>query len=193
MNALDVIFSILLSIFILVGVWKGFFKQIFALIGIAAGIFFAIIGFGPLSKVLTQVIPSLPSFIWLILSFLVIFVAIYISCQLLAGLFSKLSQLFLLGWLNRLLGGIIGSIKGITLMSLFLLIVGFLPFQSTLHDVRKDSLMYEPIQRFIPTVYNLVTGFSFNSRDLENKIIEILKDVQGKIDSEMMKYFLYGD
>jgi membrane protein required for colicin V production len=193
MNALDVIFSILLSIFILVGVWKGFFKQIFALIGIAAGIFFAIIGFGPLSKVLTQVIPSLPSFIWLILSFLVIFVAIYISCQLLAGLFSKLSQLFLLGWLNRLLGGIIGGIKGITLMSLFLLIVGFLPFQRTLHDVRKDSLMYEPIQRFIPTVYNLVTGFSFNSRDLENKIIEILKDVQGKLDSEMMKYFLYGD
>lgn len=193
MNALDIIFSILLSIFILIGVWKGFFKQIFALIGIAAGIFFAIIGFGPLSKVLTQVIPSLPSFIWLILSFLVIFVAIYISCQLLAGLFSKLSQLFLLGWLNRLLGGIIGGIKGITLMSLFLLIVGFLPLQSTLHDVRKDSLMYEPIQRFIPTVYNLVTGFSFNSRDLENKIIEILKDVQGKLDSEMMKYFLYGD
>lgn len=193
MNALDVIFSILLSIFILIGVWKGFFKQIFALIGIAAGIFFAIIGFGPLSKVLTQVIASLPSFIWLIVSFLVIFVAIYISCQLLASLFSKLSQLFLLGWLNRLLGGIVGGIKGIALMSLFLLIVGFLPFQRTLHDVRKDSLMYEPIQRFIPTVYNLFTGFSFNSRDLENKIIEILKDVQGKLDSEMMKYFLYGD
>jgi membrane protein required for colicin V production len=193
MNALDIIFSILLSIFILIGVWKGFFKQIFALIGIAAGILFAVIGFGPLSKVFIHVIPSLPSFIWLIVSFLVIFVTIYLSCQLLAGLFSKLSQLFLLGWLNRLLGGIVGGIKGIALISLFLLVVGFLPFQNTLSDIRKDSLMYEPIQRFVPTVYNFFTGFSFSSRDLENTIIEIIKDVQGKLDSEMMKYFLYGD
>lgn len=193
MNALDIIFGTVLSIFVLVGIWKGFFRQILGLIGIVAGVFFGIVGFGPLSKILIRMIPDVPSFIWLFTSFTIIFIFVYLVCRLLARLLSKLSQLFLLGWLNRLLGGVIGGIKGATIISIILLVIGFLPIQKALHDVRQDSLMYEPLQKFIPSVYNILTDFEITSRGFEKKVVGVLKDVQGKLNSEIIKYFFYGD
>jgi membrane protein required for colicin V production len=192
MNALDMIFGVVLLLFIFIGIWKGFFREVLGFTGIIAGIIFGILGFGSLSKALSNLVSGIPPFIWIFLSFMLIFISVYILFRLLAGLLSRLSQMFLLGWLNRVLGGIIGGLKGVSLISLLLLVIGFLPFQKVLHDVRAGSSLYEPIQRFIPSAYNFFSGFSIRSKDFEKKITDTLEDIQGKLSEEIIKYFFYG-
>lgn len=193
MSVIDIIILVVWGIFILLGIKKGFFRETLGLLGVVLGIFLAVIGFAPLSKILHRLVPEIPAVLWIILSFLALFIATYFSSRLLAFVLSKLSSLLLLGWVNRLLGGIAGAFKGALLISLFFLILGLFPFQDILKNTRKNSLLYEPFQRVIPTVYNLFTDFSFSSRKLEQKILNLITDLQGQLNKKAMQYFLYED
>jgi membrane protein required for colicin V production len=193
MSFIDIFFLAVMTGFILFGIWRGFFREVLGLLGIILGILLAIVGFGPISKMLHYFVPEVPVIIWIIISFLAIFLGVYLVSRLLAVVLKKLSSLILLGWLNRLLGGVIGAIKGALLLSLLLLLLGFFPFQDSLKNVRKHSILYEPFQRIIPLVYNVITDFSFSSRKLEKKFIRLIEDLQGKLNEKVMEYFLYED
>jgi membrane protein required for colicin V production len=193
MSAFDLIFLSVLSVFTVLGIWKGFFREILGFVGVILGAFLAILGFGPVSKIFHQLVPDIPSVIWVFLSFLMIFIAVYLLSRLLAGILSKLSKMVLLGWLNRVLGGLVGALKGSIFISLFLLLLGFLPFQDALQKVRNDSLFYQPLQRFVPLVYNLFSDFSFSSRNLEEQLTDLWEDLQGKLNENAVKYFFYED
>jgi hypothetical protein len=78
-------------------------------------------------------------------------------------------------------------------MSLFLLLIGFLPFQKTLQNIRSDSWLYEPLQRTVPVTYNLFSEFSFSSRNFEKKMTDLMEDIEGKMNENVIKYFLYKD
>ncbi|NOQ97603.1 MAG: hypothetical protein GQ561_05510, partial [Calditrichae bacterium] len=78
-------------------------------------------------------------------------------------------------------------------ISLFLLLLGFLPFQNALQSVRNDSLFYQPLQRFVPLVYNLFSDFSLSSRNLEEQLAHLWEDLQGKLSENAVKYFFYED
>jgi membrane protein required for colicin V production len=193
MSFIDILFLAVMAGFILFGIWRGFFREVLGLLGVLLGILLAIVGFGPISKMLHHFIPKVPVIIWIIISFLAIFLGVYLASRLLAVLLKKLSSLIMLGWLNRLLGGVLGAIKGAFIISLFLLFLGFFPFQDSLKNVRKHSILYEPFQRTIPLVYNVMTDFSFSSRKLEKKFIHLIEDLQGKLNEKVMEYFLYKD
>ncbi|MCK4892455.1 MAG: CvpA family protein [Calditrichia bacterium] len=193
MSAFDIIFIAILGFFTVLGIWKGFFREILGFVGVVLGAFLAILGFGPVSKIFHRLVPEIPSVIWVFLSFLLIFIAVYLLSRLLAGILSKLSKMVLLGWLNRLLGGIVGALKGAIFISLFLLLLGFLPFQNALQNVRNDSLFYQPLQRFVPLVYNLFSDFSLSSRNLEEQLAHLWEDLQGKLSENAVKYFFYED
>lgn len=193
MSIIDIIIIVVWGIFILMGIRKGFFRETLGLLGVVFGIFLAVIGFAPLSKILHRLVPEIPAVLWIILSFLILFIVTYFASRLLAFVLSKLSNLLLLGWVNRLLGGIAGAFKGALLISGFFLILGLFPFQDILKNTRKNSLLYEPFQRVIPTAYNLLTDFSFSSRKLEQKILNLIADWQGKLNEKAMQYFLYED
>jgi len=193
MSAFDIIFLAILGFFTMLGIWKGFFREILGFVGIVLGAFLAILGFGPVSKIFHRLVPDIPSVIWVFLSFILIFIAVYLLSRLLAGILSKLSKMVLLGWLNRLLGGLVGALKGAIFISLFLLLLGFLPFQNALQSVRNDSLFYQPLQRFIPLVYNLFSDFSLSSRNLEEQLAHLWEDLQGKLSENAVKYFFYED
>ena len=45
MNAMDMIFGFVLLIFIFIGIWKGFFREVLGFTGIVAGIIFGVLGF----------------------------------------------------------------------------------------------------------------------------------------------------
>ena len=193
MSAFDIIFIAILGFFTVLGIWKGFFREILGFVGVVLGAFLAILGFGPVSKIFHRLVPEIPSVIWVFLSFLLMFIAVYLLSRLLAGILSKLSKMVLLGWLNRLLGGLVGALKGAIFISLFLLLLGFLPFQNALQNVRNDSLFYQPLQRFVPLVYNLFSDFSLSSRNLEEQLAHLWEDLQGKLSENAVKYFFYED
>ncbi|OPX31310.1 hypothetical protein B1H10_08970 [candidate division KSB1 bacterium 4484_188] len=136
------------------------------LAGVVGGVFFGIVFFGPMSKILSRALPGIPAVVWPFLSFLVIFIAVYLSSRLLAGMLSKLSKAILL--------------------------IGFLPFQQALQDVRQQSALYEPLQRLVPIIYNYSTGLSDSSKNFEKKILRTLEGAKVKLSEEMIKYYFYG-
>ncbi len=193
MSAFDIVFIAILGFFTVLGIWKGFFREILGFVGVVLGAFLAILGFGPVSKIFHRLVPEIPSVIWVFLSFLLIFIAVYLLSRFLAGILSKLSKMVLLGWLNRLLGGLVGALKGAIFISLFLLLLGFLPFQNALQNVRNDCWFFQPLQRVVPLVYNLFSDFSVSSRNLEEQLAHLWEDLQGKLSENAVKYFFYED
>ncbi len=192
MHSIDIIFLTILGFFAFLGIWRGFFREVLGFVGVVGGIFLGIVRFGPISRVLSQHLPDIPAALWPFLSFFLIFVSFYLLSRFLAAFLSKVFQSIYLGWLNRLLGGVVGAFKGAVLISLILLLVGFLPFQKSLQQVREKSLLYNSLQRVIPVLYNLSTGAKGDPAHFEKKITAALKKGQVKLNQAIIDYLFYG-
>jgi membrane protein required for colicin V production len=188
MSSIDIIFIIFLGLFVLIGVFRGFLKEILGFVGILGGIFLSIIGFKTLGSILIHYFPDIPGIILMVGSFILIFLVVYFFSRLLASFLSRLSEKMHLSWLNRILGGAVGGIKGAILISFILFLMGFLPFQETLTTLRQDSIFFEPIQRLLPTIYDLTTSFSTSSREFEKKLKNSLESGKIKTTEEMSNY-----
>ena len=188
MSSIDILFVIFLGLFVLTGIFKGFLREILGFIGILGGIFLSIIGFRSLGSTLTQYFPDIPGIILTIGSFVLIFLLVYFFSRLLANFLNHLTEKVHLGWLNRIMGGAVGGIKGALFISFILLLIGFLPVQATLNNLRQNSILYEPLQRFLPTIYDLTTSFSSSSKKFEKKLQNALESGKIKITEEMSKY-----
>ena len=192
MNSADLIFLVILGFFFILGLWKGFFREILGLVGVVGGIFLGIVGFAPLSNLLAQHISGVPAAVWPILSFLLIFVAVYLASRVTASFLSRLTRLLKLSWLNRLLGGVVGALKGGFLISVVLLILGFFPIQSTLQELKQKSVLYEPIQNLVPFLYNMSASLSGSSTNFQKTMEKSFEKAKMTVTQEMMRYFYDG-
>ncbi len=192
MNSADLIFLVILGFFFILGLWKGFFREVLGLVGVVGGIFLGIVGFAPLSNLLAQHISGVPAAVWPILSFLLIFVAVYLASRVTASFLSRLTRLLKLSWLNRLLGGVVGALKGGFLISVVLLILGFFPIQSTLQELKQKSVLYEPIQNLVPFLYNMSASLSGSSTNFQKTMEKSFEKAKMTVTQEMMRYFYDG-
>ncbi len=193
MSSIDIVFLVFLAFFVILGIWKGFFREIFGFLGVVCGIYFGIILFSPASELLRKFIPGLPAALWPFISFVFVFIGVYLLSRIAGGVLSKIVESMYLGWLNRFLGGVLGLIKGALLLSLVLFLLGFLPFQNTLENARQKSHLYTPLQMIIPFIYNLGSGFSSADQfNFEDKVTKTLHSGQEAVTEEMIKYFYYG-
>jgi membrane protein required for colicin V production len=108
-NSLDIVFVVVLAIATGIGVWKGIIRMALTLAGLILGIFLAGRFYVPFSERLTLI--SSPTGAK-IAAFLIIFIGIMVLAALLARLLEKATSAVMLGWVNRLVGGIIGFLVG---------------------------------------------------------------------------------
>jgi len=187
MEYIDILFGAILAFFIILGITKGFFKEVFGLIGFIGGIFAGILFTGSLSQVFVNLFPDIPRLLIPIISFIIIFIAVYIISKLVAGWFSSLTKALHLKWLDRLLGAMIGGLKGALLISFLLMLISFLPSTKSVEDLQKNSLLYNPLQKLIPTLYDF---FSASSTNFEKQIEDIYKKSKLMIQKEVIKSLL---
>jgi len=190
MSTLDVVIAVVITLFILNGIRKGFFREVLGLAGIVVGFFVGIVGAGPLSGWLAAQFPSLPSIMIPVLSFLALFLGVYFSSKMLARSLSVLMEKLKLGWLNRILGGAVSGLKGIIILSLIFWGVSLLPFKETLNQAVSGSRFFPAVKSFVPAFYNLGSGFSPSSHNFEKRIDEILKKSRVKLKKETLKFLL---
>jgi len=81
-----------------------------------------------------------------ILSYVTIFLAIAIVLNLLGAAFSKLLKAIKLGWVNRLLGGILGILKWALIVLVLVFVTGQIDkqFQILPNDLKQRSIVYQP-------------------------------------------------
>lgn len=115
-----------IAIFIIFGLRQGFIRWLSVTLGIVIGFWVASHKYFVLEKLLGRVFNS--QYQAQIIGFILIFLIFFLISVLLGYLLSKIVNLVMLGWLDRLLGGIFGLINGLVFVWLLLaLIVSFQP------------------------------------------------------------------
>lgn len=153
MNWIDFIIAVPLLIGIVLGVVKGILKTIGTLVGLVLAILLSYLLAETISQPLSEWF-SLTSQQGYVLAFFVIFVITMLVCLLAAKLLEKFLSTLTLGWVNRLLGGLLGLLKYALLLSVLINLVDSVDqrFHFIPSDVKNESLLYEPAKAVVPTL-----------------------------------------
>jgi len=119
MNPVDIGIAAIIAFCVIRGFFRGFIKEVFSLVGALAGFYIACIYYGDAATYLMRWAPTFPYLN--IISFVVIFIAVFILISLLGTGFRYLLNIVFLGWVDRVCGLLFGAIKGVLIGSMLLL------------------------------------------------------------------------
>jgi len=124
MNWLDLIIIVIAIIFGVLGLWKGAIKAAFGIVGLIAGIALAGHYYQPLANIFSS-----SGATWAkITAYVIILVATLVAAGIIGWIVAKLVHITMLGWLDRLIGFILGVGIGLLLAAAILAIVSkYLP------------------------------------------------------------------
>jgi len=150
MNFLDIILICIVSLFLIRGFFRGLVKEVLSLIAIVLAVVLA-------SNYQHLIIPHLELYIKSemtvsVLSYVLIFFGTLIIVWLLANFIKSVLDIALLGWVDRLAGGIFGLAEGI-LISLICLM--FLQTFASKSDFLNESYLAPRSQHMVELLSNL--------------------------------------
>jgi membrane protein required for colicin V production len=119
MNLVDILIWVVLLTFAVKGFMKGLVKEVCSLMGLLVGGWAALTFHPPMGEVLRSHI-KFPPLMMSVISFLFIFLAVWILSALLGYLLTTLMKIVLLGGVNRISGAAIGLLQGALLLCLIL-------------------------------------------------------------------------
>ena len=111
---------------------RGFFREIFSLVGLGAGILLASWNYGVLGDRLARFIPWTTA---QVVAFLLIAILVMVLCGLAGKLLSSTAKTIGLGFFDRLLGGVFGLARGFLLgVAILMAAAAFLPREKYIRD-----------------------------------------------------------
>lgn len=157
MNFLDIILGLLLAYGLYKGLKNGLFVELASLIALIAGIYgaihFSYIAGDYLSKNMEWDEQYMN-----IASFVITFVAIVILVHLSAKLLTKIADFAMLGLLNKIAGGIFGTVKVAVIIGAFLIFFDGMnnTFSFINDETKSESKLYKPIKEIGAFVFSKV-------------------------------------
>lgn len=154
MNTFDIIITALLLFGFVRGLFKGLFLEVASFIALIAGIYGAMHFSHYIKDLLVPLVSWEEKYITLA-AFAVTFIIIVLVITLIGKLFTKIADFASLGILNKLLGGIFGTLKIGFVLSLILLVFSKLnnkiPFLSA--EQQENAVLYEPLKNLAPNIF----------------------------------------
>jgi membrane protein required for colicin V production len=155
MNPLDIGILSVASLFFVRGLFRGFVIELITVVGLVLGYIISISYLSLLSSLILSYFPTLPAAAITIVSFFLLFVGTNLVLRLVANLVTKTLKIAMLGWLNRILGGMLGLLKSIIIMSIIVFVIDLIPFSSPLLDQIEvqSSVLYPVLDTLGPRLY----------------------------------------
>jgi uncharacterized membrane protein required for colicin V production len=119
LNWIDLIMAAVLLSFVIRGLMRGFFRELFSLVGLFLGLWIALLKFIPLGEWLQKRVPltePLPFH----LAFLAIFLGVSLVASLVGYLLHKTAKGIFIGWLDAVAGLGFGFVKGVMILTVLL-------------------------------------------------------------------------
>ena len=150
MNLLDFLILIPVVWLCIRGFGKGLIIELATLAGLALGILAAYFFADELENLIKDYF-TFSSRATRIVSYIIIFLLVMLVLFIIGKLVEKSADLVAMGWLNKLLGAIVGIAKGIVLVCIILfLIEKFDPSQKVIKpDVKEKSMFYKPAMELV--------------------------------------------
>ena len=137
MNLFDMVCIIILGYCLVRGIFRGLIKELSSIVGVFGGFYAAYTYYMKVGKLFSSWISN-TSYLN-ILSFLIIFCVVFIIISIIGIIIKYLLNITFLGWIDHIFGAGFGTIKGILIVSMLLLILtAFLPKNTPLI---KNSLL----------------------------------------------------
>jgi membrane protein required for colicin V production len=137
MNSFDIFIIVVVGFCLIRGVFRGLIKELSSIIGVLAGFYGAYTYYMKLAKLLSKWISDTGYLN--ILSFLLIFCAVFIIISVLGVVIKYLLNIAFLGWVDRICGAGFGLMKGVLIVAVVLItLTAFLPKGSPL--IKKSHL-----------------------------------------------------
>lgn len=186
MNSVDIVILIIAGIFCIRGLIKGIVVEVFSLAGMILAYFVALREMSTLSDFVLQYI-KLPEFLISTICFSLIFIVVFFVLRLMANLISKLIRGTLIGWVDRLGGGVLGLAKGVLLSSLLLLFMSMIPLPEDIHAVQVNSKLDKSVRPVAPAVFNFLVKAFPKSKDFYAEMKEGFKKQTDEMKEQMMQ------
>jgi len=154
MNWLDVIWLIIIIFFLIRGVMKGLFREIFGLLGIFIGLIVAVNYSEEVGNIIRGEITSLSPQIAKLIIFAIIFVGIALIGGLIGLIFHGMSKYSPVKGIDRGGGLILGLLEGGVVCSIILIFLTISPLAENINRWKKDSTMSPYLMKIGPFVYD---------------------------------------
>ena len=154
MNPLDIILLICFLPAVIRGLSKGFLEQAICLVGFFVSVW-AAFRFSGLVCGWIQPYLTVSETVLHVIGFAVVLVGISIGALLLAKLLTKLFEVAMLGWLNRLLGAAFGILVTALILGVFIILFDTLNVRFELVKPEKldESILYGVVKDFAYLVF----------------------------------------
>lgn len=178
MNWIDIFCLVCVLILTLIGVWRGFLKDLFRLFAWAAALAGAYFSQDLLADTLASNL-EISGFTVKLLCICIGFLVPFVSLFIIGHFVQKATEDTPIGKINRILGGLFGACKGWIICFIALSILHIIPVTGGLKDTRNDATAYSFYK------FNLeMLGFSSEEPDLigmaEKKATELSKEITDK-------------
>jgi len=178
LTSFDIAVLIISAILIAHGIWVGCIRQL-------ASIFALVVGFVAAGRLCNDFYRTILPFISspniaFIVSYLLLFVAIYLAVLLLGMGLKKVIDIALLAWFDRALGGLLGAAKALFIASLAFMIIS--SFMSGSNNLLRRSITYPYLVFSSEYILSLIRDADLRSsfRLKEPAIREALPPVERK-------------
>lgn len=157
MNYIDIVILLLLLYGAFRGFSKGLIIEMATLAGLVLGVFVAIRYSAYTEEFLHDffnITSRYLSYIALALTFILVVICVY----LLGKILTRLMEMIALGFLNKLLGLVLGMLKYFVIVCVLLLMVDTLndKFHFISEETRQKSLFFYPFLNFAQQMYNMI-------------------------------------
>jgi len=174
-NYFDVTVGAIVLILGIKGFMNGFIKEVFGLVGLVAGVFFASRLSSDAASFIDQTFIHIENTALLkLLGFLSILIIIWLSATILGSIFSKLTSMSGLGFINRLLGFLAGGGKYFIIFALIVTALSNISLlKGHLDKYTKGSILFPLLEK---------TGSLIIKIDPEDLGIGNTKEIQKHLD-----------
>ncbi|HDL19583.1 MAG TPA: CvpA family protein [Bacteroidetes bacterium] len=183
MNLFDLVILAVLAIFVFNGFRCGFLREIAGLIGIVVAFILAVRFMNDLSVIASYYLGMSPR-VAVAVTAVAIFIFVLIAFILLSKILRKLMELATLGWIDRLLGSLLGLLKGGLIVSILALIISLVPAGREFETEQEQSVLFEPMRKVAPIIFNGLGKILPAAGDFYGEVKESLKDKTGDMSGE---------
>ncbi len=186
-NWLDITVLVILAVFFIIGLLRGFVRQVFSILAIGGGLIVSVMFFDLLGSLLVEKQFIQNNSIANVIGFILILIFTYIIIQLLGWIITKLIGTLQLNWVDRLGGGILGAFFGIIVG--VILIAGLTFFYGEGDPTFKNS----GATPYLKTAYLLIKDTIPNDMDKEFQRARKLIRNKGIVAAAKIKEIVVSD
>ena len=170
MTTIDIVILVVVGASAVVGFAKGAIRQLAAVAGLLAGLVAARALYASLAE---KLCPALTDSLTVAqtLSFILIWIVVPLAFMLVARLLTRLADIVCLGWLNRLLGGVLGAVQSLLVIALLVGVIEYIDSSNRAigREQKQASLFYYPMNAlaatFLPMAKDITQQYLLEDED----------------------------